>query len=104
VEKAAQEKAKKAQQKSERKKERQIAARGAVKTKRKGLKLKKGFRVKVSQGGLQTAGTSPNADDAKLVHVEDLDSYAEEGAQSLVLSAVPLLCQLYIMHISVSSC
>jgi len=48
VEKAAQEKAKKAQQKSERKKERQIAARGAVKTKRKGLKLKKGFRVKVS--------------------------------------------------------
>jgi len=48
VEKAAQEKAKQAQQKSQRKKERQVAARGAVKTKRKGLKLKKGFRVKVS--------------------------------------------------------
>eukprot|EP00775_Hariotina_reticulata_P003953 gene3952-4206_t len=46
LEKAAKEKAQKAQQKSERKKERQLAATGAVKTKRKGLKLKKGFRVK----------------------------------------------------------
>lgn len=57
MEKAAKEKAQKAQQKSERKKERQLAATGAVKTKRKGLKLKKGFRVKVPTGPLMQIPT-----------------------------------------------
>lgn len=47
VEKEAQEKLKKQQEKAQRKKERQLAATGVVKTKRKGLRIRKGVRVKV---------------------------------------------------------
>lgn len=47
VEKKAQEKLKRKQEKSERKKDRQLAATGVVRTKRKGLRIRKGVRVKV---------------------------------------------------------
>ncbi|WIA16372.1 hypothetical protein OEZ85_013068 [Tetradesmus obliquus] len=46
LEKEAQEKLKKQQEKAQRKKERQLAATGVVKTKRKGLRIRKGVRVK----------------------------------------------------------
>jgi hypothetical protein len=49
VEKEAKEKLQKQQDKAQRKKERQLAATGVVKTKRKGLRIRKGVRVKVRQ-------------------------------------------------------
>lgn len=48
VEKEAQEKLRKKQEKAERKKTRQLAATGEVRKKRKGLRLRKGVKVKVS--------------------------------------------------------
>jgi hypothetical protein len=47
VEKEAREKLQKQQEKAQRKKDRQLAATGVVKTKRKGLRIRKGVRVKV---------------------------------------------------------